>query len=204
MNSAWLPLMPLALAAAALLVRESTREVPRDVARLHESEAFQAPNLRMLGAVPATAPQRLEVRTSASRALLSGATPLFASGSADVQPEDADWSVLVRLDDSGGSQGGMRRLELRLHTIEVRSSEVPGGQTAVLRGTWASGAVGGDLDFPASWLRMPGGGARLQGVMALEGLEVSSEDGRLEWSAVRGSGATLALDLTFVLPKGPR
>jgi hypothetical protein len=40
--------------------------------------------------------------------------------------------------------------------------------------------------------------------MALEGLEVSSEDGRLEWSAVRGSGATLALDLTFVLPKGPR
>lgn len=204
MNVAWIPLMPLALAGAALLVREATRDVPRDVARMHASEPFRAPDLRALGAVPASAQQRLEVLASPSRARIHGAAPLLASGSAEVQPGDAGWSLLIRFDDSGEPKSGVRTLELRLRTVDVRASDVPGCRTAVLRGTWSSGAVGGDLDFPVSWLRMPGGGARLQGVMTLEGLGAPTADGRLEWNAARGSGTTLALDLSLGLRREPR
>lgn len=198
-GSAWYPVLPLAIALAALGAREATRALPRDPQRVHASSEFLAPDLALLGARAPVTDQELAVDAVTSRAVLSGVGPLrVRAGTVSARAEDAGWTVELALElpdalDSGGE------LQLRLRTREVRTSSVPGCRTASMRGTWAADSLGGDLQIDASWMRMPGGTARLQGVTQIENLKLgsaSTADGNDDQPA-------LALELQLV-PRGTR
>jgi hypothetical protein len=198
-GSAWYPLVPLALACGALAVREATRETPRDPQRVHASAEFTPPDLTLLGAVAAREPQALDVVGSASRARAVGRDgALSTRGLVEVAALDEAWRLELELGEGAASVVGIGQpLRLRLRGGASLLSAVPGCRTAVLRGTWSVGSTGGDAQFPISWMRLPGGGARLQGVGMLQGCEAVDGAGGVEWSAARTAVARLALDLVL-------
>lgn len=197
--SAWYPLVPLAIAVAALVVREGTRVQPGDPKRQHASSEFVAPDLALLGARAPASEQELAVEVGRSSARLGEFGVLrVRSGSAVARAEDAGWTLELALElPESLQQPG--ELELRLRTRGVQTSAVPGCRTASMRGTWAADSLGGDVQFDASWMRLPGGVARLQGVIGIAGWKLGRE----------GAGAgledelPLALELQLV-PRGTR
>lgn len=193
-GSAWFPLIPLGIAFGALAVREATRALPSDPKRVHASAEFVPPDLALLGARAAATEQALLVDARQSTARVGGLElARVLEGSAVVRAGDEGWTleVVLELPDASPTAD---RLTLRLRTREVLASAVPGCRTADLRGTWAADSLGGDVRIDASWMRMPGGVARLQGVTKIEGLTVGEGQAARE----RGDGLTLALELQLV------
>jgi hypothetical protein len=205
-TSAWHPLVPLALAASAVLAREATRPRPREVGRLHGSTEFRAPDLALLGAVAGSESQTLHADASRSRACLDGErVEAQVRGHVQVAARDDGWRLEFELEHPSGDvaiRGAATSLKLRLFGADGHSSAVPGCRTANLRGTWSLGALGGDLQLPISWMRLPGGGARLQGVGTLRGYEWEQASGALLASA--SASATVQLSLDVVLEREER
>lgn len=196
-GSAWYPALPLAIALAALAAREVTRELPRDPQRAHASSEFLAPDLALLGARAPDTDQELTVDLTASHARFAGLGPLpVRSGAVSARAGDAGWTLELAIELPGALDSG-GELQLRVRTREVRTSAVPGCRTASMRGTWAADSLGGDLQIDASWMRMPGGTARLQGVTTIENLKLGSA------STADGIAPALALELHLV-PRGTR
>lgn len=198
-GSAWYPLVPLALAFGALAVREATRGVPRDPLRVHASAEFMPPDLALLGALPAREAQALDVVAGSSRVRAfgrDGALPV--RGIVEVAALDGGWRLELELAAEAASAVGFEQpLRLRLRGGAGSPSSVPGCRTAFLRGTWSAGSMGGDTQFPISWMRLPGGGARLQGVGTLQGCEAVERAAGVEWTAAPSAVAMLAVDLVL-------
>ena len=198
-GSAWFPLIPLGIAFGALAMREATRALPHDPQRLHASADFTPPDLTLLGARAPAEEQELVIDARSSVARVAGLGLVrVLQGAAVTRAGDEGWTleVVLELPDAAPAAN---RLTLRLRTREVLASAVPGCRTADLRGTWAADSLGGDVRIAASWMRMPGGLARLQGVTRIEGFTGGDERTAQE----REDGLTLALELQLV-PRGTR
>ena len=194
-SSAWLTYVPLAVALAALGVREATRvELPRAARHGTSTEVLPTP-LELLGSIAPAEAQRLAVVPERSRAVFgpqAGLAVFVPSGVVETLPRDEGWTLTLGLEREG-PQALVTRLghvALRVQTSETRRSVVPGVLLATMHGRCAERSRAREVQFEGTWMRLPGGGARLQGVIAVPGMVWEEHD---EFAGQD----TLALDLEF-------
>jgi hypothetical protein len=199
---AWLTYVPLALALAALGLREGTRvETPRPEVRGTSSEVLPTA-LELLGSRAPGVAQRLDVVPGRSRIVFGPAAGevMFApSGQVETLPRDEGFTLTLQLERQGPQVLATRlgNVTLRVQAHEMRRSAVPGVLVATLRGRCAERSHAHEVQFEGSWMRLPGGGARLQGVIAVPGMVWEQHD------ELAGQD-TLALDLEFTLAESAR
>jgi hypothetical protein len=201
-SPAWLTYVPLALALAALGVREATRaELPRHE-QLGSATDVLPTALDLLGSRAPGEAQRLDVVPERSRVVFGpqASTVVFVpTGQVETLPRDEGWTVTLGLERIGEQVLATRlgHVALRAQTSETRRTVVPGVLVATLHGRCAERSHAHEVQFEGTWMRLPGGGARLQGVIAVPGMvweehdELAGED-------------TLALDLEFAPPESRR
>lgn len=194
-SPAWLTYVPLALALAALAVREGTRaEVPHAERRGTSTEVLPTA-LELLGSRAPAEAQRLEVLPERSRAIFGPGVEsvvFVPTGEVETLPRDEGWMLTLGLEREGTRTLSTRlgSVALRVQASETRRSVVPGVLVATMHGRCAERSHAREVQFEGTWMRLPGGGARLQGVIAVPGMvweehdELAGED-------------TLALDLEF-------
>jgi hypothetical protein len=198
-------LAPLALAAAALAIREASRSP-----RVPSSESPRAAEFAPLALFERAtrAPgidQVLEVDASASRCALTGATnsaeavvfEVAARGTLSIDAPEAalalDLVFASELGDAARAWPALGRLALRAGSVVCRSTQAPGTRACELRARWSAAGKHGECSIAVTWMRLPGGLVRLQGVLPIAAL-----DGETSWwSAEPGVRGLLAFDLTF-------
>lgn len=207
---AWLPALPLGLACAALLAREALRTPHVDPRERFEAREFVPPALFLAAARPATTRQELKVVSAASRAWLTGRdelgkrheSTLVPSGIISVEPDDAGLAIDLNFEASERRDlvewPAVGHVTLRASSSVCGTTAVPGTRLCTLRGRWGVGGHSHEGAFEVTWMRLPGGKLRLQGVLSFD--EVPGTDGgfALPWMAV-APRADFAFDLEFEL-----
>lgn len=209
-NSAWLPALPLGLACAVLLARETLRTPHVDPRERFEAREFVPPALFLAAARPATTRQEFRVAPAASRAWLTGRdelgtrheSALLPSGRMTVEPDDAGLAIDLNFAASERRDlvewPAVGQVTLRAGSSVCGTTSVPGTRLCTLRGRWGVGGHSHEGAFEVTWMRLPGGKLRLQGVLSFD--EVPGTEGgfALPWRTVTPR-ADFAFDLEFEL-----
>lgn len=194
-SPAWITYVPLAIALAALGVREATRaQAPHPEQRGSSTEVLPTA-LDLLGSRAPGAAQTLAIVPARSRIVFgpgAEAVVFVPAGQVETLPRDEGWTLTIGLERVGDQVLATRlgHVALRAQANETRRSVVPGVLAATMHGRCAERSHAREVQFDCTWMRLPGGGARLQGVIAVPGMvwdpydELAGQD-------------TLALDLEF-------
>lgn len=191
----WLTYIPLALALAALGVREATRVETLHAEQRASSTEVLPTALDLLGSRSPGVAQTLTIVPSGSRIVFGPAAEavvFLPSGQVETLPHDEGWTLTLGLERAGDQVLATRlgHVALRAQAKETRRSGVPGVLVATMHGRCAERSHAREVQFDCTWMRLPGGGARLQGVIAVPGMVWDSYD------ELAGQD-TLALDLEF-------
>jgi len=201
-RAVFVSLVPVAVAAIALGVRESTRIVPPEsVAQTQVTEVL--PPLIFLRSLAAPSPDRaVRVDSDASRARTTrfdGSIVEFrADGRMTVLADGTIESFELDLRSADPAHAGEQpAFELRAMSAASHTTAVPGVHACELSCAWL-----GDTDdaqearLAVEWMRLPGGTVRMHAVGALgEDLAGTSWWDRV---LVRSAAETLGLDLVWI------
>ncbi|MCY2959194.1 MAG: hypothetical protein NTY35_03430 [Planctomycetota bacterium] len=172
--------VPLALALAALGVREATRDAHRSPISHGRSTEFVPPLLFLAASAPPGVDQVLQAdaQRSSARVVTIGdrgeqrEQGLRAEGSVRILADETLAGLELDLQPRADalSNGWPRDLKLHIRTVSARchATGAPGVRACTLRCTVVLGGVSRDTTLALTWMRLPGGAVELHAVAPLD------------------------------------
>lgn len=179
-RAVFVTLAPLALAAAALGVRQLTRVPYRDPARPARATEFVPPAFFVAASAAPGVDQSLRVQAEQSSGRVAtiggysahGEQSLRAQGSLRILADESLADVELDLQPRAGANanGWPRDIALHLRGVGARSrmTDAPGVRASSLRCSVVIGGVSREAVLAVTWIRLPGGTVELQAVGDLD------------------------------------